>query len=179
MTQTGSVYGEALYDLAQSEGLSEALLKELTVLAQSFAAEPDFIRLLGTPSLSKQERCKILDDSFKGNVHSYVLNFLKILTEKGHIKEYFACLDAYTRQYNQDNHILPVDAVSAVALSTEQISRLEEKISTLTGKKAQVKNRVDPKCMGGIVLDYDGTQVDGSVASRMENIRKLLKNTVL
>ena len=49
MTQVGSVYGEALYDLARSENLDEAILNELDVLVQSFDAEPDFIKLLGTP----------------------------------------------------------------------------------------------------------------------------------
>ena len=179
MTQVGTVYGQALYTLARDEELAEQILQEIVLVGRVFETESDYLRLLSAANISRQERCALVEGAFRNKVHPYVLNFLKILTEKGHIKEYFACLDAYTRQYNQDNHILPVDAVSAVALSTEQISRLEEKISTLTGKKAQVKNRVDPKCLGGIVLDYDGTQVDGSVANRMENIRKLLKNTVL
>ena len=46
MTQAGSVYGEALYTLALEEGLSASILDELSVLAASFQAEPDFIRLL-------------------------------------------------------------------------------------------------------------------------------------
>ena len=83
MTQVGSVYGEALYSLAVEETLSAQILEELSVLAQSFHAEPDFIRLLCTPNLSVLERCNILDDSFRSTVHPYVLNFLKILTEKG------------------------------------------------------------------------------------------------
>ena len=65
MTQVGSVYGEALYSLALEEGLTSRIGEELSVLAQSFRAEPDFIRLLRTPNLSVQERCKILDDSFR------------------------------------------------------------------------------------------------------------------
>ena len=95
MTQVGSVYGEALYTLAQEEGLSKQILDEISVLAQSFHAEPDFIRLLGTPNLSVQERCNILDDSFRGKVHPYVLNFLKILTEKGYMRHFFDCCKAY------------------------------------------------------------------------------------
>ena len=179
MTQTGSVYGEALYDLAQSEGLSEALLKELTVLAQSFAAEPDFIRLLGTPSLSKQERCKILDDSFKGNVHSYVLNFLKILTEKGYMRHFGDCCAAYRELYNRDNGILPVTAVTAVDLTEDQRQRLSDKLASITGKKIELVNRIDPNCLGGIRLDYDGKRLDDTVAHRLDAIRGVLKNTVL
>ena len=103
MTQVGSVYGEALYTLAQEEGLSKQILDEISVLAQSFHAEPDFIRLLSTPNLSVQERCNILDDSFRGKVHPYVLNFLKILTEKGYMRHFFDCCKAYEEIYKLIN----------------------------------------------------------------------------
>ena len=179
MTQTGSVYGEALYDLAGSEGLSEVILKELTVLSQSFATEPDFIRLLGTPSISKQERCQILDDSFRGKVHPYVLNFLKILTEKGYMRHFGDCCEAYRALYNRDNGILPVNAITAVALSDSQRQRLSEKLTAITGKKIELNNRIDPNCLGGIRLDYDGNRLDDTVEHRLNAIRSVLKNTVL
>ena len=179
MTQTGSVYGEALYDLAGSEGLSEVILKELTVLSQSFATEPDFIRLLGTPSISKQERCQILDDSFRGKVHPYVLNFLKILTEKGYMRHFGDCCEAYRALYNRDNGILPVNAITAVALSDSQRKRLSEKLAAITGKKIELNNRIDPNCLGGIRLDYDGNRLDDTVEHRLNAIRSVLKNTVL
>ena len=81
--------------------------------------------------------------------------------------------------YNEDHQILPVTAVTAIPLTQEQSARLTEKLSKLTGKNAQLHNRVDPSCLGGVRLDYDGKRVDGSVASRLETVRDLLKNTVL
>ena len=65
MTQIGSVYGEALYELALSENLTEEVKGQMQILDESFQAEPDFLRLLCSPNLSKQERCQILDDSFR------------------------------------------------------------------------------------------------------------------
>ena len=102
MTGVGSVYGEALYTLAREEGLSQAILQQLKVLDSCFAAEPDFLRLLGAPNLPKAERCQILDDSFRGKVEAYVLNFLKILTEKGYMRYFSDCVKAYRELYNQD-----------------------------------------------------------------------------
>lgn len=179
MTQVGSVYGEALYDLARSENLSEAILKELTVLSQSFTAEPDFIRLLGTPSLSKQERCQILDDSFRDKVHPYVLNFLKILTEKGYMRHFGHCCATYRELFNRDHGILVVTAVTAVVLTDSQLKRLSDKLATITGKKIELLNRIDPNCLGGIRLDYDGKRLDDTVEHRLNAIRGVLKNTVL
>ena len=179
MTQVGSVYGEALYDLARSENLDETILKELDVLAKSFDAEPDFIKLLGTPSLSKEERCRILDDSFRGKVQPYVLNFLKILTEKGYMRHFSHCCDAYRECYNRHHGILVVTAVTAVALTAAQQARLTEKLSGITGKTIDLRNRVDPNVLGGVRLDYDGKRLDDTVAHRLNAIHGVLKNTVL
>lgn len=179
MSQVGSVYGRALYSLCKEENLSETVLQELSVIKECFGQNRDYLRLLSAPNVAVQERCQILDDCFRGKVQPYVLNFLKILTQKGVIKAFPKCVSEYETLYNEDHNILPVTAVTAVPLSPEQSARLTRKLSQITGKTAQLHNRIDPACMGGVRLDYDGRRVDGSVASRMESIRSLLKNTVL
>ena len=179
MTQVGSVYGDALYGLALEENLSAQILDEISVLAQSFRAEPDFIRLLCSPNLSVQERCNILDDSFRKLVHPYVLNFLKILTEKGYMRHFFDCCKAYEEGYNRDNGILPVTAITAVSLNAAQAEKLTAKLCQITGKQVKLHNRVDPEVLGGVRLDYDGKQLDDTVSHRLDAIRSLLKNTVL
>ena len=179
MTEVGNVYGESLYELARDENLTAAIGEQLAVLQTVFQQEPDFIRLLSSPNLTKAERCQILDDSFRDKVHPYVLNFLKLLTEKGYIRHFSDCCKAYQEQYNEDNGILPVCAVSAVALTADQSARLAEKLSKLTGKTVSLTNRIDPACLGGVRLDYDGKRIDGTLQSRLDAIATLLKNTVL
>lgn len=179
MTQTGAVYAQALYDLARDEACSRPILEELNVLNESFRAEPDFVRLMAAPNLSKQERCAILDQSFREKVHPYVLNFLKLLTEKGYMRHFSDCCKAYRQLYNQDHGILEVTAVTAVPLSADQADRLTEKLKKVTGKTVDLTNRVDPSCLGGVRLDYDGKRLDDTVSHRLETIGALLKNTVL
>ena len=179
MTQIGSVYGEALYGLAREEGLDKTILDQLSVLNQSFRQEADFVRLLSTPNLSKQDRCRVVDDCFRGKVQPYVLNFLKILTERGYVHHFSDCCKAYRALYNRDHGILPVTAVTAVALSDDQSRRLTEKLGNLTGKTIELTNRVDPAYMGGVRLNYDGKQLDDTVAHRLDAIRGLLRSTVL
>ena len=179
MTDVGSVYGSALYTLARDESISASILEELTVLEQSFRQEPGFLKLLSSPALTKDERCKILDDSFRGKVQPYVLNFMKILTEKGYLRHFFDCCKAYRDQYNEDNGILPVVAVTAISLSEAQVVRLTEKLSRVTGKTIALANRVDPSCLGGVRLEFDGKQLDDTVSHRLDAVRTMLKSTVL
>ena len=179
MTNVAVVYAQALYDLAKDENCSEPVLKELSALGESFAQERDFVRLLSAPNLTKAERCHILDDSFRGKVNPYVLNFLKILTEKGYIRQFPLCCDAFRGFYNEDNGILVVKAVSAVALSDVQMQKLAAKLEAITGKQIDLQCSVDPAELGGLRLSYNGMLVDGTVKTKLDSIGKLLKNTVL
>ena len=179
MTEVGNVYGESLYELAKEENLTSLIGDQLLVLQEAFRQEPDFIRLLSSPNLTKAERCQVLDDSFRGKVHGYLLNFLKILTEKGYMRHFSDCCDAFTAHYDQDNGILRVDAVSAVALTAEQSDKLTQKLSRITGKEIALRNRIDPRVLGGIRLDYDGQRLDDTVSHRLDAIRNVLNKTVL
>ncbi len=179
MNRAGSVYGQSLYMLAAEEGLEEQILQELYTLESVFAQQPDYLKLLSARNLPKQERLDVLQQSFGGKVHTYVLSFLKLLTEKGYITYFADCCRAYREQYNQDKGILQVRAVSAIALSQEQKQKLTDKLTAMTGKKISLVCKEDPSVLGGVRLAYDGIQVDGTVESRLQAVEKALKNTVL
>ena len=179
MTQRAVTYAQALYDLAKDEDLGKTILEELCVLKEVFTQNPQYSKLLSAPDVPKQERCGILDEAFRGKVHPYVLNFLKILTEKGYIRQFPQCCDAYRGFYNEDNGILVVKAMSAVALNEEQKQKLIAKLEVTTGKQIDLQCSVDPAELGGLRLSYSGKMVDGTVKTRLDSIGKLLKNTVL
>ena len=179
MTQAANTYAQALYGLAKDEGLGDTILSELSALKEVFAQAPQYSKLLSAPDVPKQERCGILDEAFRGKVHPYVLNFLKILTEKGYIRQFPQCCDAYRGFYNEDNGILVVKVLSAVKLTDQQMEKLTAKLEATTGKRIDLHCSVDPEVLGGLRLCYDGKQVDGTVHSRLDAIGKLLKNTVL
>ena len=179
MTQVGSVYGEALYELACGENQQDEILEQLKALNESFRLTPEFIKLLGSHAISKQERCQVLDDSFRGKINQYLLNFLKILTEKGYMRHLGDCCDAFTGHFDQDNGNLRVTAVTAVALSEAQSARITEKLNRITGKHIILQNRIDPAVLGGVRLDYDGQRLDDTVSHHLDAVRELLSKTVL
>ena len=179
MTQLEQSYAAGLYALGQEEHITDELMQQLSVLEQALEQDAEYLELLSTPALSKEERCALLDQAFRDKVHIYVLNFMKILTEKGYIRHFSHCCDAYRDQYNRDHGILPVTAVTAVAMTADQQKRLTSKLEAITGKTVELHSRVDPSCLGGVRLDYDGKRVDDTVAHRLDAVRTLLKNTVL
>ena len=179
MTELAKRYGGSLYDLAAEEALTDRLLQELQTAVDSIKAEPQYLRLLATPSVPKQERCGLLDEALRGQVHLYVLNFLKILCEKGTLRELPGCARAYRVRYNQAHGILEAAATTAVAMTEQQVKSLHEKLEKLTGKTIDLKTKVDPAVLGGIRLDIEGTELDGTVQNRLAALRRDIASVTL
>ena len=172
MTETAKMYGGSLYDLAAEEGLETRILGELDEVQNLLKANPDYLRLLSTPSIPKKERCGLLDEALRGQVHLYVLNFLKILCEKGTLRELSGCARAYRIRYNQAHGILEATAISAVPLTEPQRAARHAKLESLTGKTIDLKTKVDAKVLGGIRLDIEGTELDGTVQNRLASLHR-------
>ena len=179
MTKAASVYGEALYALAKDENKSDVMRRQLKTLDECFASEPDFLRLLSAPNLSKIERKEILDACFKGKAEPYLLNFLKILMEKGYIRQFSGCVQVFRERYNEDHGIMPVSVVTAMPMTDGQKEKLAAKLAGITGKQIELTNTIDPACIGGVRLDYDGKRVDDTIIHRLDAVSGLLKNTIL
>lgn len=178
MTALGKMYGNALYDLAAEESLQHTIKGQLDAVVPLFEANPGYTKLLSLPSVPKAQRCSALDEAFRGQIEPYLLNFLKILCEKGAIRSLAQCSAQFTARYNDENGILVATAITAVPMSEEQTVALQQKLAAITGKTIALGHKVDSGCLGGIRLEVDGVQLDGTVQNRLNELRRRLSATV-
>ncbi len=171
MRETGTIYGNSLFSLAADEGL-DALIKEQLEAVEAVRAESaDFFSMLDAPQLSAEEKLGIADAVFEG-CHPYVVNTVKLLIERRSLAAFGYLVKAYIRAYNKAHNITVVTAVTAVELGPEAEASLVEKLRARLGKEIVLKKRVDPSVIGGVTLIADGLLIDGSVRSRLEDIKK-------
>lgn len=178
MTELAKRYGGSLYELAAEESLTDSILQEFTLAESSCKQEPEYLRLLQTPGIPKQERCGLLDKAFEG-MHPYVVNFLKILCEEDLLGELSGCLDAYRARYDADHGIAEATVTSAVPLSADEREKLLAKLQAKTGKTIRLTEKTDPSVLGGLRLDLAGERLDGTVQRRLELLRDDIANVVL
>jgi len=174
VTELAREYGDGLYLLAEEENLSREILEQLLSLKSLFREQPDFVRLLGNMSLSKEERVKILDSVLRGQIHPYLLNFLKILCERCALNEYEGCLAAFKALYNQEHGIVEATVTTAVPLDDEQRARLAEKLSAMTDKTVSLVEKVDESLMGGVLLEMNGQRYDNTLKNRLKSIHSAM-----
>ena len=174
MTEFGREYGEGLYALCAEEHIERDALREVQALKASYRENEDFLRLLGNMTLSKEQRVAIVDDTLRGSVHEYVLNFLKLLVERGAIHEFAECADAYRACYNRDHGVVEAEVTTAQPLNDGQRQKLIEKLQSMTGKEIVIKEKVDPSVLGGVLLQMEGKRYDNTVAHRLNAIKQAM-----
>ena len=171
-------YSKALFDLATEENLTDNVLSDLTAIKEILKENSGFIALLDSPAVPSEERIEMVDDAFKGATY-VTLNFIKLLTEMRQMSAFFKCADGFCKMYDDVNGILRAEIITAVEISESHCDAICAKIAATTGKKIVPTKKVDPSILGGVILRYDGKQLDGSISSRLDGIKKQLADIVL
>ena len=179
MSKAGDLYGQSLYDLAAEVNLTDEILGQMEVIEGLFKENPDYITLLSEPSVPKKERLQLVDDAFKDGCQEYLLNFIKILIEKGLLIEFSACRKRFRKCYNSDNGIADALVTSAVALDESQVTKLKEKLEGISGKKVLLRQKVDPGILGGVRVDLEGQLFDGTVKGRLSELKRRVDETII
>jgi len=163
------VYAEALYDVTAEQGQVVQIEQELQVLAQALSAEPRLLRFLETPTVSLEDKRKVLSSALKG-VSKPILNLMLLAIDHGRIGLFGAIVNAYHRHANDKAGIAEVDVSSARTLDEHEIERLKTMLSAKLKRKIALKPQVRPELLGGMVVLHGGRAWDASLSHRLERI---------
>ena len=171
-------YGDALFMLAKELNEIDIVKDDLDTLCTVMENNAEYLKLLDTPSLSREERVKLVDTAF-GTLNKNLVNMTKILTERRLVYLVFKIREAYILAYDEHYNIERVEAISAIPLTSEQLNKLQLKLEKVTQKQIVVTNTIDSSILGGMKLRYLGIQLDGSIKTKLDNFEKSLKDLVI
>ncbi len=177
--QTARLYGGSLYDLASEEQLADVILEQIKEVRWLFQENPDYVKLLLEPSIPLEERRGLIETAFGTQVERYLVNFIKLLCERNLLREFAGCCEEFVRRYNLEHGIVEAVVTSAVALSSEQISALIEKLEKISGKRVDLKQKTDPTILAGIRVEMEGKLLDGTVQGRLSGISRRLNDIIV
>jgi len=103
------------------------------------------------------------------------VNFLKLLCEEELLSEFSGCEEEYRQRFQKDHNIAEAHVVSAVTLSSQQKAALKAKLEEVWKKEIILVTKTDPNLMGGLKVEIEGRQLDGSVRGRLERLHKLIE----
>lgn len=169
-------YAEALFLLSCEEQKEEEYLNDLKIVKDIFDNEKDYVELLHSPALSKEEKIELLDKAFLGRVNEHIVSFLKLMCENNRIEFLYSCFEDYEKLYNQVKRVIVATVTSAVALTEDEKSRIKEKLEKKFGNKVELVCQVDEKILGGIIIKTDDAIMDGSLKRKMRDVKEVISD---
>ena len=173
-------YGEALFELALEKNELESIAEQVNILADAFAENPELIKLLSHPKISKEEKIGVIESIFKGRMSDDIVGFLVIIVEKdrgSEIEDILKLFQAKVREYKKIGVAL---VTSAIELSTEQKQKVEQKLLQQTDyENFEVEYKVDASLIGGMIIRIGDRVVDSSIRSKLDNLTKELRKVSL
>lgn len=174
MTGLAREYGEGLYELARDEDLRPQLHAQLSQISALLKQQPDFVRLLCSRAVERAKRLQIVEDTFGGQAHPYVVNFMKLLVQKEHFDAFLLCCEWFHTRYNDDYGIVEATVTSAVELSDADRAALCARLGEISGKRVEITCKVDPAVLGGVRVEMDGRRYDNTIQDRLGRLRRSL-----
>lgn len=173
MEEIAQVYARALFEVADEQGLLDAIREQL---GQFVAAVNDNRQLqifFFSPYFSAEEQKQALHRVIEGAEPIFV-GFLETLIDGHRMPVLFRIQARYERLWDEAKHVLPVSVTSAVPLDESVIKEIGDRIGEQTGQTVQLTAAADSEILGGIVVRVGNSILDASLRNRLNQLRNQL-----
>ncbi|MDD8048638.1 MAG: F0F1 ATP synthase subunit delta [Thomasclavelia sp.] len=167
-------YAESLFALAKEDNQVEAYYNDMVLIEKVFNSDKSFVSFFSHVLIENDVKIKLLDDSFKGQISPYTLNFLKLLVKKKRMNYINSIIKAFFDLTNEYKGIEEGVLYTAYDIPDNEIKKIEEAISKKENKTVKLRVLKDSSLVGGIKVQIDNRVYDDSIANRLSTLKKEL-----
>lgn len=165
-------YARAVLEIVEAEGDTDRLSDELSSVAHEFGESEELQGALSDPLIPFERKQSIISDLIGIRASAVTVSVVNLLVGVGKVND----LPAITRRVFElaaeaEGEVV-ADVTSAIELDAATQERLAARLSQVTGKRVRVHVTVDPSVVGGLVAQVGDTLFDGSVRSRLQDLRE-------
>jgi F-type H+-transporting ATPase subunit delta len=167
-------YARALFEIARAEGTIDEVEDELFRLARTLESNEALRNALTDELIPVARREGIVEDLLGDKATRTTVQLVAMVVAGGRGRDLPAIIDKLVQRASGAKQLEVAEVRSAVALSADQEARLKAALTNATGKQLNLKVVVDPSVIGGLVATVGDTVIDGSVRTRLDNVKSRL-----
>lgn len=167
-------YARGLFEIARAEGTIDEVEDELFRLARTLESNDSLRNALTDEQIPVARREGIVEDLLGNKVTSTTVQLVSMVVAGGRGRDLPAIIDKLVQRASGAKQLELAEVRSAVALSADQQARLKAALTNATGKELNLKVVVDPSVLGGLVATVGDVVIDGSVRTRLDNVKSRL-----
>jgi F-type H+-transporting ATPase subunit delta len=168
-------YASALADVVLEHGTAEAVRGEVAAFASMMKDNAELSAVFANPAIPHASKERVLAEIIARTKPSQTTaNFLRVLLRNSRLSDLQAIKEKFEAELESRSGIVPAEVISAAELPENERLELERSLERLTGKKIKMKLAVDDGLIGGVVTRIGSTVYDGSIRTKLENLRQQL-----
>lgn len=168
-------YATAMFEVARVEGSLDEVEDELFRFARTLEGNDQLRSVLTDDAVPAERRRAVVADLLGDRASPVTANLVSLVVGAGRARELPAIIDRLVQRAAAEHDKVVAEVRSAVALDEDQRERLAEALGRATGKSVEVKVVVDPSVLGGLVARVGDTVIDGTVRTRLDQLRETIK----
>jgi F-type H+-transporting ATPase subunit delta len=166
-------YAEAVFDLARESGNYDAWQRDLTTLAET-ASDPATGYFFANPSIPANAKLNALNTLLPDANQQEARNLARMLIGRHRFQELPLMLRTFEELRLLERGIAIAEVTTAVELTPQEQANVQRGLERIVGRTIEMRARVDPDIIGGIVARIGDQLIDGSAASQLRNLRMAL-----
>ena len=170
-------YAQAVFAIALEQSDPDRWLDDLALLADAMEND-DFASFLDAPHFTLIQKTSLIEDALSNSVSRLALNLISLLASRNSARLLASIAEAYQRMLDEHNGIERAEIVSAVPLSVQRQSRIENMLTNIVSKEITTTARIEPQILGGFVARVGDKVIDGSTRTRLDELRRELAQGV-
>lgn len=175
MEEAVSRYAAALVSIAKEEQKLEQYKLAVLSMRETFASNPELLKLLKSYFVSNESKEKVIDELTKEFALKNLTNFMKLLVLKHKIYLFKDIASEITKGINYELDVYEGFVYSTEPLEKAKILEISEVISKKIHKKVELKNKIDERLIGGVKVVVHDHVFDGSIKYKLETMKEQLK----
>ncbi|MBE6124004.1 MAG: F0F1 ATP synthase subunit delta [Erysipelotrichaceae bacterium] len=175
MSKLARRYSIALYELAEEEKKFAEYRNEVKSLIEIWEDNFQLKDFLSNQLVSKEDKKAFLDDVFRNKVNDYILNFMKIVVDKGRAAYLEEILKDFDALGNEKLNIRQGILYTPMSLSKEEVKQIEQSIGKKMNEEVHLKVVKDPSLIAGIKVVVNDKIFDNSVSYKLTELRNTLR----
>ncbi len=168
-------YATALADVVTKTNETTSVQTELKIWEGMMTANSELLEAFSNPAIAHDNKEKVLENLIeKTKPTKTTANFLRVLLQNSRLTEISEINERFAVVLEERSGTVAAQVTSARPLSEAEKTELQTNLNKLTGKNVSPNFEIDENIIGGVITRIGSTVYDGSVKTKLEELRQQL-----